>query len=72
LDLFEQVAVGGGDDSNVYPDRGGAAHAIQLSFLEDAEQLHLSFRRQFADLVEEDAPSMTCTSTSPRGPGWVI
>src|SRR5262245_38407147 len=53
LDLFEQVSVGGGDDADVHPDRGGAAHAVELALLEHAEQLHLGFRGQFADLVEE-------------------
>src|SRR5262249_55639907 len=56
--LLEQVAVGGGDDPDVHPDRGGAADAVELALLQDSEQLHLGFRGQLADLVEEDGAAV--------------
>src|SRR5262249_3047774 len=50
----EQVAIGGGDDSDVDRDRRAAADALDLALLEDAEQLCLGLQRQLADLVEEE------------------
>ena len=41
LDRFGQVAVGGGDDADIDLDRLGAADAIDLAFLDGAQQLGL-------------------------------
>ena len=41
--ILGQVAVGGGDDSDVYADGFGAAQSLQLAFLQDAQQLGLHF-----------------------------
>ncbi len=49
-----EVAVRGGDDAHVEFDRARAAHALDFSLLEDAQQLDLQVQRQVADLVEED------------------
>ena len=54
LDGFFEIAVGGGDDPHVDLDRLRAAEALDDTFLKDAEQLDLDFRRQLANLVEED------------------
>src|ERR1035441_6297727 len=44
-----QVAMRGGDDSDVYLDCTGCANLIDLPFLDEAQQLHLEFRRQLAN-----------------------
>src|SRR5204863_418798 len=70
LDRPGQVAVGGGDDTNVYPDRGGPADAVELALLQDAQQFHLRFRGQLADLVEEDGPAVgQLEAAQPLGDG---
>ncbi len=70
LDRPEQVAAGGGDDADVHADRGGTAHAVELALLQHSEQLRLRFRRELADLVEEDAPTVReLESAQPPGDG---
>ena len=53
-DLRPEVAVGGGNDPHI--DLAGAAFAdaLELAFLQDAQELRLMFHRQFAHLVEKD------------------
>jgi hypothetical protein len=48
------VAVRGGDQSDVGPDRLVAADALERLLLEQAEDPGLEDRRHVADLVEED------------------
>src|SRR3546814_13519276 len=50
-------SVGGCDDADVGSERGVAAQARELPFLEHAQQLHLQGERQVADLVEEQGPA---------------
>src|SRR3990167_5375395 len=52
-----EVAVGRRDHPDPDPD-GRSAHALELPFLEHAEQLRLKVERQLADLVQEDGPSV--------------
>src|SRR5512134_2407148 len=49
-----EVPVGGGDHPDVGALRPAAAHALELPVLEDAQELYLQRRGDFADLVEED------------------
>ena len=49
-----QVLVGGGDDAHVGVDRRVAAHALELLFLQHAEQLGLASPGHVADLVEKE------------------
>ena len=53
-DLSGQVAVGGRDDTSVGAECLGAADALELSLLKDAEDLGLGRERQLADFVEKD------------------
>ena len=59
-----QVLVGGGDEADVGVDRGVAADALELLFLQQPQQLGLRGRRHVADFVHEDAcrrrPARTC------------
>ena len=48
-----QVAVGGGHQAHVHLDRLGAAQALELLLLQDAQQLGLQLQRDVADLVQE-------------------
>src|SRR5436305_15247410 len=57
-DPFFQIAVGGGDQPDVRLDRPRGAHALELALLEDAQQPGLERRRDLADLVEEERPSL--------------
>src|SRR5262249_19041326 len=54
LDLLKEVAIRRSNDAHVHPHRRVAAHAIEFTLLQNAEQLDLGFRRQFADFVEKD------------------
>ena len=53
IDLLLQVAVGGGDDPDIGPDRGAAADRRVLALLQHAQQPRLRFHRHVADLVEK-------------------
>ena len=58
LDLGFEVAVGGGDDAHVDLDGAGAADALQLAFLQHAQQLGLEGGGDLADLVEEQGAAV--------------
>jgi hypothetical protein len=49
-----EVAVGGGNETDVGLERRSAADPLVLPFLQDAKQLGLHGRRELADLVEEE------------------
>ena len=51
-------SVGGGDNSDIHRVGLGPPHRFDLSFLEDPQQFHLNFNRQFADFIEEDRPAV--------------
>src|SRR5207302_6398 len=54
-DLLEQVAVRGGDEAGVDLDRLRVADALELPFLQDAQELDLELGGGAVDLVEEDS-----------------
>ena len=54
LDAFLEMPVGGGDDANIHLDRAVAADAFQFAFLQDAQELGLDLRRDFADFVQKN------------------
>src|SRR5262249_3778975 len=54
-----QLAVGRGYHPYVNRDRLDATNALNFPFLEDSEQCYLGFRRQIADLVEENRASIS-------------
>ena len=58
LDLFHQILVRGGDHPHVHPDRLLAPHPLELTLLEDPQQLDLDGRGDVADLVEEDGAAV--------------
>ena len=63
-----QVAVGGGDDAQVHPDRLGRADRLHLVLLEHPQQLHLKHRGQLPDLVEQRAFRRSRTGGARAGP----
>ncbi len=52
-DFFGEIAIGGGDETNVNLDRVSAAEALEFALLQNAQQQNLHFLRQFTDFVEE-------------------
>src|SRR5712664_290237 len=52
-----EVLVGGDDEPKVSLERRGAADALELVLLENAEKFGLDVRREFADLVEKQRAS---------------
>src|SRR6185436_10760090 len=52
--LGAEVAVGRGYDPNIDRDVFDAPEALDLTFLEDAEELRLQLGGELADLVEEE------------------
>src|SRR5262249_15473162 len=64
-----EVLVGGGDDAHVYADGAGAAHALELAFLQDAQDLGLGYRREVRHLVEEEGAAVGELEASLLGPG---
>jgi hypothetical protein len=62
-----QVPVRGGDDADVRVARPCAAEALELPFLEHAQQLRLDVGRHLADLVEkQDAAVGLLDPAGPR------
>ena len=53
-DFRGEIAVRRGDDADVRFERLRAADALELARLQHAQELHLHFRRDFADFVEEE------------------
>ena len=53
-DFLGQVAIGGGDQADVDPDRLVAADAAQLALLQDAQKLGLQADVEVGDLVEKE------------------
>src|SRR5262249_25152859 len=49
-----QIAVGGGYNPNINGNRCDSAHALELPFLEEPQELGLQFLRDIADLIEKD------------------
>src|SRR5512137_950624 len=62
--ILSQVTVGGRDDADVHLDGVGAAQALELAFLQDAQQLGLHVERQLANLIEEDRRTVRYLETS--------
>src|SRR6185295_11134421 len=61
-----QVAMGGGDHAHVDTLRARRSDALELAFLQHAEELHLNIRRQVTDLVEKDRTAVG--QLEPAGP----
>src|SRR5262249_28447991 len=57
-DFFVEVAVGGGDDADVDPERLAAADRLELLLLKHAQELDLRLERQLADLIEKERPAV--------------
>src|SRR5262249_20152693 len=53
-----EIAIGGADDAHVDADDLLAADAVELAFLQDAEQFGLRCAVEVADLIEEDAAAI--------------
>src|SRR5262249_17784959 len=53
FDEIVELTVRRGDDADIELDRRAPADALELAFLEDAQELHLRAGRSFADLVEK-------------------
>src|SRR5579875_2732974 len=59
-----QVEVGGRNDAHIDLNGLRAANALQLLFLEHAQQLGLRFKRQVADFVEKDRAAVRLLKAS--------
>ena len=60
--LFE-VAVGGGDHPHVDPDEPIAAHALEFTLLQHAQELGLDMGRHLADLIEQNGTPVSQLET---------
>src|SRR6187397_2128708 len=56
--FLREVAVGGGDDQNVYSRRPRAAETLELSLLQYPKKVRLQFERQLANLVQEQGATI--------------
>ena len=54
LDHFFKVAMGGGNDADIDGNTGSGADALDLAFLQDAEELGLKGEGDVADFVEKE------------------
>ena len=52
-DFFGEIAICGGDETDVDLNCVGAAEALELALLQNTQQQNLHFLRQFADFVEK-------------------
>ena len=57
-DRFEQVHVGGRDDAHVDGNGFRTADALDLAFLQNAQQLGLQRQRHLADFIQKDGAAM--------------
>src|SRR5262249_47931184 len=70
IDLGAQVAIGGGDDTDVDRNVAIRAHALDLASLEHAQELGLQLGAELTDLVEEDGAAVgRLERTLPLGDG---
>lgn len=58
-DQLGEVAVGGGDDSDVHGDGAIVADPLNLLRLQRPQEFHLDGRRDIADLIQEDIPAVS-------------
>ena len=54
LERIAKIAIGGGDETDIHFERFCRAEAFELAVLEHAKKLHLSWRRNVADFIEEE------------------
>src|SRR6266478_6871410 len=55
FDGTNQIAIGGGDQPHVDPDRLRASQALELLILQNAQQLGLQLQRNVSNLVEQQS-----------------
>src|SRR6202030_4654277 len=55
FDATNQIAIGGGDQPHVHPDRLRASQALELLILQNAQQLGLQLQRNVSNLVEQQS-----------------
>src|SRR5260370_13239061 len=55
FDGTNQIAIGGGDQPHVHPDRLRASQALELLILQNAQQLGLQLQRDVSYLVEQQS-----------------
>jgi hypothetical protein len=53
-----ELAIGGGDDADIYVKRAAAPKALKSAGLKDAEKLDLAFGGHFANFVEEESAAV--------------
>ena len=58
LDRIFQTAVGGGEDADIDLDGAVASDALKFAFLQDAEELGLDLRGDFADFVKKNGAAV--------------
>src|SRR5437879_2311342 len=58
VDLVFEELIGGGDDAGIDADGPAFADALELVFLQDAEELDLQLGAHAGDFVEEDGSAM--------------
>jgi hypothetical protein len=59
-----QIFVGSSENASFEWDGVSASNPLKLSLLEDSQELCLHWRRQFADLVEEEGSVFGCLELS--------
>ncbi len=68
--MAPQIAVGGGDDSRIRSKHARAAQPLELTLLEDTQELGLGRRAHLRDLVAR--PTTSNADESVSGTGNVI
>ncbi len=58
LHLFLQIFIRGGQKTNIDLDRPGSTYARKFTFLKHAKKFGLQNRRQFSNLIEEQAATL--------------
>lgn len=53
FDRLYQIAIGGGDQAHVHPDRLRASQSLELVVLQNAQQFGLQFQWNLTNLVEQ-------------------
>ena len=66
-DLLLQIAIGRRQHADVHPPGRVVADALELAFLQDAQQLRLEIQRDLADLVEKQRAAVRPAGTARSG-----
>jgi hypothetical protein len=59
LDTLSEISVGGGNHPDINPNGSRTTNSLELSLLQDSEQLGLDYGRDLTDLIQQNGAAMS-------------